>query len=106
MTDLIKVGLAQIAPVWLDRAATLEKVAQFVSDAGSAGCDLVTFGEGLVPGYPFWIERTDGARFNSPRQKRMFSHYLDQGVVIERGDLEPIARLCAQRSIAAFVGVM
>jgi nitrilase len=106
MTDLIKVGLAQIAPVWLDRAATLEKVAQFVSDAGSAGCDLVTFGEGLVPGYPFWIERTDGARFNSPRQKRMFSHYLDQGVVIERGDLEQVAGVCGEKSIAAFVGVM
>jgi nitrilase len=68
--DAIKVGLAQIAPVWLDRGATLEKVASFVSDAGSAGCDLVTFGEGLVPGYPFWIERTDGARFDSPPRRR------------------------------------
>jgi nitrilase len=36
----------------------------------------------------------------------MFSCYLDQGVVIERGDLEQIARLCGQKSVAAFVGVM
>lgn len=102
----MKVGLAQIAPVWLDRAATLEKVAGFVSDAGSAGCDLVTFGEALVPGYPFWIELTDGARFDSPRQKRMFAHYLEQGVVIERGDLDRITRLCKEKSVATFVGVM
>jgi nitrilase len=105
-TDSVTVGLAQIAPVWLDRSATLEKVAFFVSDAGAAGCDLVAFGEALVPGYPFWIERTNGALFDSPDQKRMFSYYLDQGVVIERGDLEPIARLCAQKAVAAFVGVM
>jgi nitrilase len=104
--DTVKVGLAQIAPVWLDRTATLDKVASFVSDAGSAECDLVAFGEALVPGYPFWIERTNGARFDSPSQKQMFSHYLDQGVVIERGDLEPVTRLCAQKSVAAFVGLI
>jgi hypothetical protein len=35
--DILKVGIAQIAPVWLDRAATLEKVASYVSDAADAG---------------------------------------------------------------------
>lgn len=104
--DGVTVGLAQIAPVWLDRVATLEKVASFVGDAAAAGCDLVAFGEALVPGYPFWIERTDGARFDSPDQKKMFSHYLDQGVVIERGDLDRITRLCAQKSIATYLGVV
>ena len=104
--DRITVGVAQIAPVWLDRGATLDKVASFVSDAAAANCDLVAFGEALVPGYPFWIERTDGARFNSAAQKRMFAHYLDQGVVIERGDLGTLARLCRQRSVAAYLGVM
>jgi nitrilase len=104
--DVLKVGVAQIAPVWLDRAGTLEKVASFVSEAGEAGCKLVAFGEALVPGYPFWIERTDGARFNNPVQKRMFAHYLDQGVVIGRGDLSEISCICAQKGIAAYVGVM
>lgn len=104
--DVIKVAVAQIAPVWLDRAATVDKVAGFISDAADSGCDLVAFGEALVPGYPFWIERTDGARFNSPAQKRMYAHYLDQGVVIERGDLREVTRICGQRRIAAYIGVM
>lgn len=104
--DVIKVALAQIAPVWLDRAATIDKAASFVSDAGEAGCELVAFGEAFVPGYPFWVERTDGARFNDPQQKRMYAHYLDQGVVIDRGDLGPIADVCRAERIAAYVGIM
>jgi hypothetical protein len=61
---LLKIGLAQIAPVWLDRERTILKVKTYVERA-SQGCHLVAFGEAFVPGYPFWLELTDGARFNS-----------------------------------------
>jgi nitrilase len=63
MSAQLKVGLAQIAPVCLDRDRTLAKVADFVNNAARAGCRLVAFGEALVPGYPFWVELTNGARF-------------------------------------------
>jgi nitrilase len=77
--DSLKVGLAQIAPVWLNREHTLEKVLKYIEEAAEAGCDLIAFGEGLVPGYPFWIERTEGATFNSPIQKEIHAHYLANG---------------------------
>ena len=73
--NLLTVGLAQIAPVWLDRERTLAKVNTYVEDAAKQGCHLVVFGEALVPGYPFWMELTDGARFNSPTQKAIFAEY-------------------------------
>ena len=104
--DRIVVGVAQISPVWLDRDATVEKVAARVREAAGFGADLVVFGEGLVPGYPFWVELTDGARFDDARQKTMFSHYLDQGVVLERGDLAPVQEACREASIAAYVGTI
>jgi len=75
--DILTIGIAQIAPVWLDRNAAVAKVAAAAGEAARAGCDLVVFGEGLIPGYPFWVELTDGARFNDSRQKEMFAHYLD-----------------------------
>jgi nitrilase len=59
-----------------------------------------------VPGYPFWVELTDGARFNSPAQKQMYAHYLDQGVVIGRGDLSGVCRLAAEHRLAVYLGVM
>ena len=104
--ETLRVALAQIAPVWLDRGKTVAKVAEYIRDAAAESADLVAFGEGLVPGYPFWIERTDGARFNSPAQKQVFAHYLDQAVVIERGDIDALRRACRKSSIAAYVGLI
>lgn len=102
----LTVGLAQIAPVWLRRDATLAKIAEWTGRAADEGCQLVVFGEALVPGYPFWVERTDGARFDSALQKSLFSHYLSEGVSIERGDLDVLCNIAATREIAVYVGVM
>jgi len=100
----LTVGLAQIAPVWLNRQATLAKVLERVEEAAGRDCQLVAFGEALVPGYPFWIEGTDGARFNSPIQKEIFAHYAQQAVQIEAGHLDAICKLAAQRHIAVYLG--
>jgi nitrilase len=102
--DLLTVGLAQMAPVWLDREQTIAKAVSYIDQAAEAGCQLVVFGEALIPGYPFWIERTDGARFNSPVQKEMHALYMDQAVQIEAGHLQPLTDLAATRQIAAVVG--
>ncbi|HEX2138697.1 MAG TPA: carbon-nitrogen hydrolase family protein [Woeseiaceae bacterium] len=104
--DVLNVGLAQIAPVWLDRAATLDRILQWTSKAADAGCRLVVFGEALLPGYPFWVERTDGARFDSALQKSLFAHYSAQAVNIGRGDLDPLSALAADRGIAVYLGVI
>ncbi len=102
--DSLKVGIAQIAPVWLNRARTLAKVVRHVELAAAEGCRLLAFGEALVPGYPFWIERTDGARFNSPVQKDVHAHYMHQAVQIEAGHLEPLCRAASAHHIAVYVG--
>ncbi len=104
--DGLTVGLAQIAPVWLDREKTLAKVARYVNQAAREGCRLVAFGEALVPGYPFWIERTDGARFNSPVQKELHAHYARQAVQIEAGHLDPVCRAAARKRIAVVLGII
>ncbi len=104
--SLLTVGLAQIAPVWLRRDATLAKVAKWIARAADQGCQLVVFGEALVPGYPFWVERTDGARFESALQKSLYSHYLSEGVSIEAGHLDALCDIAATRQIAVYVGVM
>ncbi|MEE8392035.1 MAG: nitrilase-related carbon-nitrogen hydrolase [Anaerolineae bacterium] len=104
MPQIIQVGIAQIAPVWLNREQTLAKIARCVKLVADEGCQLVTFGEALLPGYPFWIERTDGARFNSPVQKEIHAHYLHQAVQIEAGHLELLCDTAVQHQIAVIVG--
>src|SRR5438445_5034346 len=103
-SNLLTVGLAQMAPCWLDRARTLEKVAAWVERAADAGCGLVAFGEALIPGYPFWVELTDGARFNSPLQKAIFAEYAEQAVQPEAGHLDAVCGAAARRKIAVYLG--
>jgi len=101
---MLKVGIAQISPIWLDKKQTLDKIISFVEMAGEKQCHLVTFGEALLPGYPFWIERTNGAIFNSEIQKDLHAHYMDQSIDIEAGDLEPLCKTAFKSKIAVYLG--
>lgn len=102
--DSIKVAIAQIAPVWLDREKTLTKILEYTEQAANQECDLVVFGEGLLPGYPFWLELTDGARFNSQIQKDIHAHYVENAVQIEAGHLDKLCALAKEKEISIYVG--
>lgn len=104
--DLLTVGLAQIAPVWLNRDATLAKIVDYIGRAAEQQCRLVAFGEALLPGYPFWLELTDGARFNSDIQKDLHAHYLAQAVQIEAGHLDDVCAAAAKHGIAVMLGII
>ena len=104
--DQLKVGLGQLAPVWLDKKATIEKVVNMMSQAGDQNVELVAFGEALIPGYPYWVSMTDGARFNAQDQKELHSHYTEQAVQIEAGDLDPICDAAKANQCAAYVGII
>ena len=104
--DTLTIALAQIVPVWFDREKTLAKVADSISEAATSGADLVAFGEALVPGYPFWIEYSKETAFNSPFHKAFHAEYIKQAVVIERGDLDGISKLAAEKRIAVYLGII
>lgn len=103
-SDLLKIGLAQMTPVWLNRERTLRKMEDWAKDAGEQGCKLLVFPEAFVPGYPFWLELTDGARFNNKRQKELHAHYLDQAIQIEQGHLEGLCRIAAAFQMMIVLG--
>ncbi|MFN3242530.1 MAG: carbon-nitrogen hydrolase family protein [Planctomycetota bacterium] len=105
MTDKLTVALAQIAPVWLDRDRTLAKMLDWAGRAADQGAQLVAFGEALVPGYPWWVERTDGARFDDPRQKQWFAHYADQSCEPDH-HFKELARLAEDRNLSILFGCM
>jgi len=54
-TDGFTVAAAQFAPVYLNRAQTIEKACDVIADAGRAGVALVVFPEVFVSGYPDWV---------------------------------------------------
>ena len=102
----LRIALAQMAPVWLNREATLDKIEARVRAAAGEGAGLAVFGEALLPGYPFWPELTEGARFESGVQKDLFAHYAANAVDLEGDQLESLRRLCGELRIAVYLGLI
>ena len=102
--DQLVVGLAQIAPVWLDRERTVDKVTDWIDRAAQHEVKLLAFGETLIPGYPFWLSCTDGARFDCDRQKELHAHYLDQAVSIAAGHLDRLREAAASHRMEILIG--
>lgn len=102
----LAIALAQIAPVWFNREKTLEKVRGRIMEAADNHCDLVAFGEALVPGYPFWLEYSNITAFNSQFHKEFHAEYINQAVCIERGDLRDVCELAREKQIAVYLGII
>jgi len=104
--NTLKIGLAQIAPVWLNNVKDIDKIKSFIAKAGNENCELVVFGEALLPGYPFWLSLTNGADFNSTVQKEIHAHYIRNAVQIEAGDLDDICFLAKKHKTAVYLGTI
>ena len=48
--EKLKIGIAQISPVWMNKSKTIVKVLKLMDKAKLEGCDIVAFGEALIPG--------------------------------------------------------
>lgn len=101
----MRVALCQLAPVLLDRAATSAKIADAIAEAGRGGASLAAFGETLLPGYPAWIARTDGARFDAADQKELHAHYLDQAVDVRAGQLDVVRDAARRAGVTVCLGI-
>ena len=103
---LLKVALAQISPVWFKKEATLLKIKNSISEAAKNHAELIIFGEGLLPGYPFWLALTNGAAWNTKMNKELHAHYINNSVTIENGDLNELCTLAKKHQIAIYLGII
>ena len=58
-----------MAPIWLNKIETLQKIKRHISEAAKNEAELIVFGEGVLPGYPFWLALTNGAELNTKINK-------------------------------------
>lgn len=106
MENTLKVALAQISPVWLDKAATLQKVENAIQEAAQEKTELLVFGEAFLPGYPFWLAYTDGAAWDLKVNKELHAHYVRNSIQVEAGELDGVCRLAKEHRIAIYLGMM
>ena len=106
MSQSITVAMAQLAPIWLNKLATLEKAKDAMIEAANKQAQLIVFGEAFLPGYPFWLALTQGAKWELPVNKTLHAHYSKQSVQIEAGDLEEICALAKELKLAVYLGLI
>lgn len=104
--SLLKVALAQIAPVWLNKSATIKKIEKTIEAAAKENTELIVFGEALLPGYPFWLALTNGAAWNLKVNKELHAHYARNSVQPEKGELSSICKLAKANKMAIYLGIM
>ncbi len=104
--NMLKIGMAQIAPVWLNKTATTEKIIESIKSAAREDCELVVFGEALLPGYPFWLSLTNSSAFDSKVQKEIHAHYIRNALSPDKGDLDSICEAAKENSIAIYLGTI
>ena len=106
MKNTLKIALAQIAPVWLNKEATIEKIKQNITEATDNKAELIVFGEGLLPGYPFWLALTGGVEWDTKVNKELHAHYVRNSIMIEDGELDGICKLAKKQKIAIYLGII
>ena len=53
----MKIAVVQQPPVYLDKAKSIRRAVELMSDAATQGCGLIVFPEAWLPGYPTFVWR-------------------------------------------------
>ena len=101
---MAKVAIAQLAPVFLDRVATIERAVDAVGEAAAGGAQLVVFPEAFVPGYPAWLWRlrpgTDMAL-----TEQLHARLRAQAVDLAADDLAPLREAARRHGVTIVCGI-
>lgn len=99
-----RVAVIQHPPVFLDRAATLERAVTLLNEAANNGAQLVVFSEAFIPGYPAWIGRVryrdDGALV-----EELHARLVANAVNLASDDLQMLRQAAQRRAVAVVCGI-
>jgi len=99
----VVVAAAQAAPVFLDRAATVEKACDLIREAGRTGACLIVFPECFVPGYPFWVWFIPAGRTADLRD--LYGRLLENAITVPDRSTELLCAAAKEAGIAVAIGI-
>ncbi|HJZ81445.1 MAG TPA: carbon-nitrogen hydrolase family protein [Pyrinomonadaceae bacterium] len=102
----LKVGIVQVAPVFLDLEASLALVVDHINKAAAQGVRLVVFGETWLPGYPAWLDYCPGAAlWNHEPTKEVFAQLRANSLAVPSPELDLLAEAARAQNVIVVIGV-
>lgn len=98
----LKVGVAQAAPVFLDRDATTRRACELIEQAGREGVDLLGFPEGFIPTHPDWFHWYPAS---SARSFAFARRLYDNSVEIPSATTDLLCEAAARSGVNVVVGL-
>ncbi|HEX5727025.1 MAG TPA: carbon-nitrogen hydrolase family protein [Longimicrobiaceae bacterium] len=103
MSRTVRLAVAQAAPVFLDREATVEKACALIAEAGARGAALVAFPESFVPCYPDWVWTIPAGRGALLRE--LHAELVANAVSIPGEATERLGRAAREAGVHVAIGV-
>ncbi|MEI8399180.1 MAG: carbon-nitrogen hydrolase family protein [Alcaligenaceae bacterium] len=95
-----KVAVAHVAPVFLDKKATVSKALGLIQEAAQQGAQLIVFPESFIPGFPIW------AALWSPMQNHdLFQRFVENSLLCDGPEVAAIAAQAKKFSIFVSFGL-
>ena len=102
----VRVAIAQSAPVYLDKRASLAKVLDLMQQSARTGARLVAFGETWLPGYPAWLDVCPGAAlWENISAKDIFAKLRNNSITVPGEEVNALSEAARDLKIAIVIGV-
>src|SRR5574341_522886 len=101
----LTVAIAQAAPVFLNRAATVDKACQWIAEAGKRGARLVAFPETWVPCYPLWCDAGSFGKWDHGPSKKLHARLVRESVEVPSADTEKLCQAARAAKTGVVIGV-
>lgn len=101
----LRVAIAQFAPVYLDKQASLTKALELVQRAAKRGSQLVAFGETWLAGYPAWLDVCPGAAlWGNAATKEVFSRLRSNSITVPGEEVDTLCEAAGDLKITIVIG--
>ena len=103
---IVRVAIAQAAPVFLNLEESVEKAVRLTAEAAAKGARLVAFGETWLPGYPAWLDLCPGAAsWDHPPAKRAHARLVENSAVIPGPETDRLCAAAREHAVVLVIGV-
>src|SRR5580704_14269135 len=97
-TDRVtRVAIAQFAPVYHNKTASLTIALELIRDAAGRGAVLIAFGETWLPGYPAWLDVCpNAALWNHEPTKEVFAELRENSIAIDGPEVAQMSKIARE----------